>query len=162
MLEAKHQGHKRKRSPQKVFKIFFQAISKNRKVFKIFFHVISTKNGLEKNFSCNPQNFNHSRKCCPRPEDRVIFEDLKLRRQGLDLRGQGLQNMSSRTPPLLSRDSFLPNMSINSSLFLRSHSFTPHNTRIISLSVLFKIAISFSLKHHASLPYNIADFTQLL
>ena len=55
---------------------------------------------------------------------------------------------------ILSKDSFMPNMSINSSLFLRSNSFTPHIARIIALSVLLKIAISFSLKHHASLPYN--------
>ena len=57
---------------------------------------------------------------------------------------------------------YIPNMSINSSLLLRSNSFTPHIARIIALSVLLKIAISFSLKHHASLPYNIADLTQLL
>ena len=59
------------------------------------------------------------KECCPRAEDRPIFEDLRLRGQGqgqgLDLRGQGqgqgLQNVSSRTssrprtssrtPPLL-------------------------------------------------------------
>ena len=62
---------------------------------------------------------------------------------------------------ILSKDSFMPNMSINSLLFLRSNSFTPHIARIIALSVLLKTAISFSLKHHASLPYNIADLTQL-
>ena len=41
--------------------------------------------------------------CCPRAEDRPIFEDLRPRGQGqgLDLRGQGLQNVSSRTPPLI-------------------------------------------------------------
>ena len=41
--------------------------------------------------------------CCPRAEDRPIFEDLRSRGQGqgLDLRGQGLQNVSSRTPPLV-------------------------------------------------------------
>ena len=42
--------------------------------------------------------------CCPRAEDKVVFEDLRFRGlgQGLDLRsqGQGLQNVSSRTPPL--------------------------------------------------------------
>ena len=63
---------------------------------------------------------------------------------------------------ILSIDSFVPNMSINSSLFLRSNSFTPHITRIIALSVLLKIAMSFSFRHHASLPYNITDLTQLL
>ena len=73
------------------------------------------------------------------------------------------QNMT--VPPhttcfsILSKDSF---MSINSSLFLRSSSFTPHIAWIIALSVLLKIAISFFLKYHASLPYNIADCTQLL
>ena len=60
------------------------------------------------------------------------------------------------------RDAFMPKMSINFSLFLRSNSFTPHIARIIALSVLLKIAISFSLKHHASLPYNITDLAQLL
>ena len=37
-----------------------------------------------------------------RAEDRPIFEDLRPRGQGqgLDLRGQGLQNVSSRTPSL--------------------------------------------------------------
>ena len=61
---------------------------------------------------------------------------------------------------ILSKDSFMPNMSINSSLLLRSNSFcfTPH----IALSVLLKIAISFSLKHRVSLPYNTADLTPLL
>ena len=63
---------------------------------------------------------------------------------------------------ILSKDSFMPNMSINSSLFLRSNSFTPHIARIIALFFLLKTAISFSLKHHASLPCNIADLTQLL
>ena len=49
MLEAKakDQGYKRKCSRKKVFKIFFQVISK--------------KNGLEKIFSVDLQNFNHSK-----------------------------------------------------------------------------------------------------
>ena len=73
------------------------------------------------------------------------------------------QNMT--VPPLTS--SYLEtitNMSMNSSLFLRSSSFsfTPHIALIINLFVLLKIAFSFSLKYHASLPYNIADLTQLL
>ena len=38
-----------------------------------------------------------------------------------------------------------------------SISFAPH----IALLVLLKTAIAFSLKHHVSLPYNIADLTQL-
>ena len=63
---------------------------------------------------------------------------------------------------ILFKASFMSNMSINSSLFLRSNSFIPHIARIIAISVLLKIAISFSLKHHALLPYNTADLTQLL
>ena len=42
--------------------------------------------------------------------------------------------------------------------FFDSNSFTPHIARIIALFVL-RIAMSFSLKHHASRPYNIADLT---
>ena len=36
-----------------------------------------------------------------------------------------------------SKDSFMPNTSINSSLFLRSNSFTPHIARITAFSLLF-------------------------
>ena len=73
------------------------------------------KKGLHKNFSSDLHKktfskkfFKRSRKlqqfrkyCCPRAEDRPIFEDLRPRGQdqGFDLRGQGqgLQNVSSRT-----------------------------------------------------------------
>ena len=111
MLEAKDQGYKRKCSPKKKKKVFtkiFQAISKKKKKKRSFtkiFQAISTKKRFPKNFSNAPQNFNNSKKyCCPRAEDRPIFEDLRPRGQGqgLDLRGQGLQNVSSRTPPLIS------------------------------------------------------------
>ena len=65
------------------------------------FQAISTKKRFPKNCLSAPQNFNNSKsqKCCPRTEDRPIFEDLRPRGQGqgLDLRGQGLQNVSSRT-----------------------------------------------------------------
>ena len=79
------EGHKRKCSPKK-------------KVFTKIFQAISTKKRFPKNFSGAPQNFYNS-----------IFEDLRPRGQGLDLRGQGqgLQNVSSRprtssrTPPLI-------------------------------------------------------------
>ena len=60
----------------------------------------------------------------------------------------------------LSEDSFMPNMYITSSQFLQSKSFTPNIARIIALSVLLEIAISFSLEQHALFPYNIADLTQ--
>ena len=66
------------------------------------------KKSLHKNFSSAPKKFQQFKKyCCPRAEDRPIFEDLRPRGQGqgLNLRGQGqgqrLQNVSSRTPPLL-------------------------------------------------------------
>ena len=84
MLEAKakDQGHKRKRSPKKKKK----------------------KKGLHKNFSSDLHKKTFSKKifkrftkfkqfkkyCCPRAEDRPIFKDLRPR-------GQGLQNVSSRT-----------------------------------------------------------------
>ena len=89
MLEAKakYQGHKRKCSPKKKKKkkkkrssqkVFRQ--SQNQKFFQALHKVLTIQ------------------KIVP------IFEDLKPRGQGqgLDLRGQGLQNVSSRTPPLLS------------------------------------------------------------
>ena len=46
--KAKDLGHKRKRFPKK-------------KVFKNFFSAISKKNGLEKHFLADLQNFNHSK-----------------------------------------------------------------------------------------------------
>ena len=71
-----------------------QVLSKKKGLQKIF-QAISTKKRFPKNFSSAPQ------KCCPRAEDRPIFEDLRPRGQGqgLDLEGQaqGLQNVSSRT-----------------------------------------------------------------
>ena len=88
---ARGQRHRRKCSPKKrSSKVFFRRSPKKRS---------------SKFFSGDLQNFNDSKKyCCPRAEDRAIFEDLKLRDQGqgLDLRGQGQrhQNVYSRTPPL--------------------------------------------------------------
>ena len=94
MLEAKakDQGHKHKCSPKK-------------KVFTKIFQAISTKKRFPKKFFKRSTKFEQFKKyCCPRAEDRAIFEDLRLQSQGqgLDLRGQGqrLQNLSSRTPPL--------------------------------------------------------------
>ena len=89
---------KKKRSSQK----FFRRSQKKKKVFTKIFQAISTKTRFPKTFSSAPQNFNNSKKyCCPRAQDRPIFEDLRPRGQGqgLDLRGQGqgLQNVSSRT-----------------------------------------------------------------
>ena len=103
MLEAKakDQGHKRKCSPKKkVFKKFFQAISK--KILQKFFLALSSKNRLLKFFFKQSTKFQQfKKKYCPRAENRAIFEDLRPRGQD-----QGLQNVSSRprtssrTPPL--------------------------------------------------------------
>ena len=101
--EAKDQGHRRKSSPKK-------------RSSKKFFSGDSTwgnqKKGLCR-FSANFLAFSNEistvqKLCCPRAEDRGIFEDLRLRGQG-----QGLQNLfvrtSSRprtfswTPPLVVR-----------------------------------------------------------
>ena len=120
MLEAKaeDQGHKRKCSPKKkkkgLHKNFSSDLPKKKRSSQKFFKRSPQKNVFQKNFSSASQNFNNSKKkCCPRAEDRPIFEDLRPQGQGqgLDLRGQGLQNVStrtssrprtfSRTPPLL-------------------------------------------------------------
>ena len=60
---------------------------------------------------------------------------------------------------ILSKVSFRPSIFISSSVFFLSTSFTPHIDLTIALSVLLKITISFSLKHHVSLPCNIADLS---
>ena len=97
-----------KKKKKKVFTNIFQAISKKKKkglhknfsgdlqkkkkkkkVFTKIFRAISTKTRFPKNFSSAPQNFNNSKTS----QDRPVFEDLRPR-------GQGLQNLSSRTPPL--------------------------------------------------------------
>ena len=53
-----------------------------------------------------------------------------------------------------------PSLFISSWLLLFSINVTPHIALFIAFSVL-KIAISFFFKHHVSLPYSIADLTQL-
>ena len=62
---------------------------------------------------------------------------------------------------ILSNVFFKPYISISSSVLFLSTNFTPHIDLTMALSVLLKIAISLSLKHLVSLPYNIADLTQL-
>ena len=76
MLEANDTGARALQ--KKVFKVFFQAISK--KVFKNFLF-----------------NFNNQKK-------KIVLSSRRGQGnfRGLDLRGQGLQNVSSRTlPPLI-------------------------------------------------------------
>ena len=88
-----------------------QVLSKKKKkgLQKFFSGDLQKKKGLHKNLSSDlhkktfskkffkrSTNFEQFKKyCCPRAEDRAIFEDLRPRGQG-----QGLQNLSSRTPPL--------------------------------------------------------------
>ena len=80
------------RSQKKKSSKVFQAFSNKKRFLKSFFQAIYKISTIQK-------------KCCPRAEDRAIFEDLRPRGKGLDLRGQGLQNVSSRprtssrTPP---------------------------------------------------------------
>ena len=79
------------------------ALQKNNRSSKNFFQAFSSKKHL-KFFFRRPTKFQQfKKKCCPRAENRAIFEDLRPRGQGLELRGQGqgLQNVSSRTPPLV-------------------------------------------------------------
>ena len=73
--QGKDQGHKCKCFPKK------KCLSKKFSVD------LQKKNYLEKHFSADLQNFN-------RAKNRAIFEYLRLR-------GQGLENVSSRTPPLV-------------------------------------------------------------
>ena len=97
-LEAKDRNA-RGQGPRTQAQVFSE-----KKVFKIIFQAFSSKKRLLKS------KFNYSKKkCCPRAEDRPIFEDLRPggQGQGFDLRGRGLQSVSSRprtssqTPPLI-------------------------------------------------------------
>ena len=54
------------------------------------------KKRFPKNFSSAPQDFNNSK-------NSAVLGPRTGQGQGLDLRGQGLQNVSSRTPPLVIR-----------------------------------------------------------
>ena len=71
------------RSSQKNFCSFFKRSPE--KVLKILFHAVSKKRS-SKNFSGDLQNFNNAKKqCCPRAEDRAIFEGLRLQGNAKDL-----------------------------------------------------------------------------
>ena len=97
---SRDQGHKCANALQKkksLQKIFFWRSQKKRSSPKIF-QAIFRKKRLNKNFSGPPQNFNNSKKVLSRP----IFEDLGLRGQG-----QGLQNVFSWTPPLVTGSSIV-------------------------------------------------------
>ena len=77
---------KRKCSPKK----------KKKRSSQKFFRRSPLKNVFQKIFQALHKILTFQKSCCPRAEDRPIFEDLRPRGQG-----QGLQNVSSRTPPLI-------------------------------------------------------------
>ena len=87
------------------------SILQKKRFSKIFFRRSPVKNVFQIFFFQAIYNISTiQKKCCPRAEDRAIFEDLRPRSQGqgLGLQGQGwrLHNVSSRprtssrTPPL--------------------------------------------------------------
>ena len=100
MLEAKDKGHKRKCSPKKIkgLQKFFSGDLQLRKPNKVFSNF---PQGFW--FFSNKISIRFRKYYCPRAENSAIFVDLRLRGQGLDLRGQsqGLQSVSSRTPALI-------------------------------------------------------------
>ena len=68
-------------SKKKVFKIFFRRSTK-KKVFKNFFQAFSNKKRLLKFLLRRSTKFQQfKKKCCPRAEDRPIFEDLRYTTQ---------------------------------------------------------------------------------
>ena len=87
---ARGQGprHKRKCSPKKKKKVLtkiFQAISKKKKRSSQKFF----KRSPQKIFKRFTKFLQFKKYCCPRAEDRPVFEDLRPRGQGLNLQGQG-------------------------------------------------------------------------
>ena len=100
MLEAKakDQGHKRKCSPKKkkgLHKNFSGDLQKKRSSQK-FFRRSPQKNVFQKIFQALHKILTIQKVGYPRAEDRPVFKDVRPRGQG-----QGLQNVSSRTPPLV-------------------------------------------------------------
>ena len=69
-----------------------QVLSKKKRSSQKFFKRSPQKNVFQKIFQALHKILTIQKKCCPRAEDRPIFEDLRPRGQG-----QGLQNLSSRT-----------------------------------------------------------------
>ena len=76
-----------------------QVLSKKKKGLHKNFSGDLHKNTFPKNFSSAPQNFNNSKNSAVLEPRTGQFS--RTPGQGLDLRGQGLQNVSSRTSPLI-------------------------------------------------------------
>ena len=76
---------------------------KKKKVFTKIFWAISKekKKGLHKNFSSASRSFNNSKNSAVLEPRTGQFSRTRGQGQGVDLRGQGLQNVSSRTSPLV-------------------------------------------------------------
>ena len=82
---------------KKVLKNFFSGeLQKKKKkgLYKYFSGDLQKKSSYKKFFRRSKKFYRFKRHCCPRAEDRPIFEDLRPR-------GQGLKNVSSRTPLLV-------------------------------------------------------------
>ena len=101
MLEAKDQGHKRKCSQKKkkkkkcVPKNFSGDLQKKKRSSQKFFKRSPQKNVFQKIFQALHKTLTIQKIVLSSSrEDKPIFEDLRPRGQGLDLRGQGLQNVS--------------------------------------------------------------------
>ena len=101
---------KKKRSSQKFFKR--SPKKKKKRSSQKFFRRSPQKNVFQKNFQALHKILTIQKKLLSSSRGHPIFEDLRPRGQGLDLRGQGqgLQNVSSRprtssrTPPLIIKD----------------------------------------------------------
>ena len=95
------QGHKKNPRPRtgmleaKAKDTSASAIQKKR-LHKNFSSDLFKKTFSKKFFKRFTKFYLFKKYCCPRAEDRPIFEDLRPRGQG-----QGLQNVSSRTPTLI-------------------------------------------------------------
>ena len=96
-------------SKKKVLKIFFQAISKKglqkffqaKNVFKNFFQAISTCENQKKVFADFPQGFWRFPTKFQRFKNSAVLEPRTGDFRGLEAWGQGLQNVSLSTPPLV-------------------------------------------------------------
>ena len=100
--KAKDQGHKRKCSPKekkKVFTKIFQALSKKKKrSSQKFFKRSPRKNVFQKIFQALHKILIIQKIVLSSSRGQANFRGLEARGQG-----QGLQNLSSRTPPLVMR-----------------------------------------------------------
>ena len=113
-----------------------QVFSK-KKVFKIFFQAISKKNGLEKNFSADLQNFNHSKNSAVLEARTGQFsrtwgfeakaKDFKMCPRGLHFCLIDLLSVYNNSPTIVSKKRGL------SSLLGRQQSWAPATRKVAAL-----------------------------